>query len=45
MTAFVEQHQVRPVVSAVFPLQRAGDAFDLMEQGGQFGKIVVKMGG
>ncbi len=41
MTAFVARHQVRPVVSEVFPLARAGDAFALMERGEQFGKIVV----
>jgi hypothetical protein len=32
-----------PVVSEVVPMARAGEAFALMERGGQFGKIVVKM--
>ncbi len=41
MTAFVAEKRIRPVVSEVFPLARAGDAFALMERGGQFGKIVV----
>ncbi len=40
---FVVQHQVKPVVSDVFPLERASEAFDLMERGGQFGKIVLKI--
>jgi len=28
-------------VSDVFPLAHAAEAFELMERGGQFGKIVV----
>ncbi|MBT5900973.1 MAG: zinc-binding dehydrogenase [Opitutaceae bacterium] len=43
MIAFVEQHQIRPIVSGTFALSEAAAAFDLMEQGGQFGKIVVTM--
>ena len=43
MNAFVVEKRIRPVVSEVFPLARAGDAFALMERGGQFGKIVVAM--
>jgi NADPH:quinone reductase-like Zn-dependent oxidoreductase len=42
MTEFVALHRLRPVVSAVFPLARASEAFALMERGGQFGKIVVR---
>ena len=38
---FVARHQIRPVVSSVFPLAQADAAFALMERGGQFGKIVV----
>ena len=43
LTAFVERHAVKPVVSDVFPLARAAEAFARMEQGGQFGKIVVSI--
>jgi zinc-binding alcohol dehydrogenase/oxidoreductase len=43
MTAFVELHKLRPVVSHVFPFGRAAEAFELMERGGQFGKIVVRI--
>ncbi len=43
MGVFVAQHQIKPVVSEVFPLSRAADAFALMERGGQFGKIVVRI--
>ena len=41
MVDFVTQHQLKPIVSEVFPVERAGEAFALMERGGQFGKIVV----
>jgi NADPH:quinone reductase-like Zn-dependent oxidoreductase len=44
MVEFVTLHRVRPVVSEVFPLARAAEAFALMERGGQFGKIVLQMG-
>lgn len=43
MIEFVGRHQIKPVVSDVFPLARAADAFALMERGGQFGKIVVRI--
>ena len=43
MLEFVALHRVRPVVSEVFPLVRAGEAFALMERGGQCGKIVVRI--
>jgi NADPH:quinone reductase-like Zn-dependent oxidoreductase len=42
MMASVSRLGIRPVVSDVFPLARGAEAFDLMERGGQFGKIVVK---
>ena len=40
---FVALHRLRPVVSGVFPLAQAGEALALMERGGQFGKIVVRI--
>jgi zinc-binding alcohol dehydrogenase/oxidoreductase len=42
MMAFVAEHAIKPVVSDVFPFEHGPEAFDLMERGGQFGKIVVK---
>lgn len=45
LLTLVTRRKLRPVVSAVFPLARAAEAFELMEKGGQFGKIVVTMGG
>ena len=44
MTAFVAKRKIKPVVSAVFPLAKVAEAFALMEQGGQSGKIVVRVG-
>jgi len=43
MTSFVARHRLKPVVSEVFPLDRSAEAFDLMERGGQFGKIVIRI--
>jgi zinc-binding alcohol dehydrogenase/oxidoreductase len=42
MNDFVSSHALKPVISEVFPFDRAIEAFDLMERGGQFGKIVVR---
>jgi zinc-binding alcohol dehydrogenase/oxidoreductase len=41
MLEFTARHRLKPIVSGVFPLARAAEAFALMERGGQFGKIVV----
>ena len=41
MTQCVNVRGLHPVVSEVVPLERAAEAFALMERGGQFGKIVV----
>jgi NADPH:quinone reductase-like Zn-dependent oxidoreductase len=43
MLSFVSLHRIKPVVSAVFPMTNGAGAFELMEQGGQFGKIVVEI--
>jgi NADPH:quinone reductase-like Zn-dependent oxidoreductase len=43
MRAFVGRHRLVPVVSDVLPLERAAEAFALMERGAQFGKIVVRV--
>lgn len=42
MLKFVEKHQIRPVVDCMFPLSQGNAAFDHMETGGQFGKIVLQ---
>jgi NADPH:quinone reductase-like Zn-dependent oxidoreductase len=43
MVEFVALHRLRPVISEVFPLARAAEAFARMERGDQFGKIVLQL--
>jgi len=43
MVDFVAKHGIKPVISDTFSLAQAREAFELMERGGQFGKIVVTM--
>jgi zinc-binding alcohol dehydrogenase/oxidoreductase len=43
MVEFVKTRRVVPVLSEVFPMDQVAEAFDLMERGGQFGKIVVRI--
>lgn len=43
MINFVEQHRIVPVIDRIFPLCDTAEAFQLMENAGQFGKIVVAM--
>ncbi|MGC4074439.1 MAG: zinc-binding dehydrogenase [Nibricoccus sp.] len=43
MVEFVNARKLKPVVSALLPLEHAEEAFGLMERGAQFGKIVLKM--
>jgi NADPH:quinone reductase-like Zn-dependent oxidoreductase len=42
MLKFVIRHQIVPVVDQVFPLEHGNAAFERMEKGEQFGKIVLK---
>lgn len=43
MMAFVSLHALRPVVDSVFYADEGAAAFARMEEGGQFGKIVLKI--
>lgn len=43
MVAFVAEHRIVPVVDHVFPLTEGQAAFDRMDQGLQFGKIVLRI--
>jgi len=43
MVDFVATHNIKPVVSDTFDLAEAAQAFALMERGGQFGKIVLRI--
>ncbi len=43
MLAFVEKNEVVPVVDSVFPLSEGNQAFEKMDKGEQFGKIVLSI--
>jgi D-arabinose 1-dehydrogenase-like Zn-dependent alcohol dehydrogenase len=43
MVEFVKTHVIKPVVSEVFDLDHIGAAFQRMERGEQFGKLVVRL--
>jgi NADPH:quinone reductase-like Zn-dependent oxidoreductase len=45
MLDFVNRRRLTPVLGGSFPLEQAAAAFALMEQGGQFGKIVLTLPG
>jgi NADPH:quinone reductase-like Zn-dependent oxidoreductase len=39
----MEAHTIQPVIDQVFPLENLAEAFIALQQGGHFGKIVVKI--
>ncbi|MBI5914896.1 MAG: zinc-binding dehydrogenase [Bacteroidetes bacterium] len=43
MLAFVNHHKIVPVVDSVFSLEEGAKAFERMEKGEQFGKIVLRI--
>lgn len=43
LAAFIDLHQIRPVIDARFPVSQISEAFDLMRGGGHFGKIIVEL--
>jgi NADPH:quinone reductase-like Zn-dependent oxidoreductase len=42
MIDFVKQHKLQPVIDSVFALDDINEAFEKMDKGGQFGKIVLR---
>ena len=44
MNKFIVQHKIRPVVDRVFPFEEAVQAYDFMDNGSYFGKIVIRVG-
>jgi NADPH:quinone reductase-like Zn-dependent oxidoreductase len=42
MNAFVAQHGIRPVIDRVFAFAEAQAAFDYMDSGSHFGKVVIR---
>ncbi len=43
MLDFIESRKLMPVIDTVFPLEQIEDAMKRMEQGDQFGKIVLQI--
>jgi NADPH:quinone reductase-like Zn-dependent oxidoreductase len=43
MLQFVSTHQIRPIIDRVFKLDQINEALDYMEEGKQFGKIVIEI--
>lgn len=43
MSAFIAKHRIKPVIDTVFEFKDANAAFELMEKGNFFGKIVIRM--
>ncbi|KAJ5325303.1 uncharacterized protein N7506_008405 [Penicillium brevicompactum] len=43
MIRFYEEHQIRPVVNRVFSFAEAKQAFEFLESGSHFGKVVIKV--
>ena len=41
MLELVKEHKIRPIIDQVFPLEAVNEAFDRMDKGQQFGKILV----
>ncbi len=43
MLAFVQKHRIEPIVDSIFSLSEGAKAFEKMEKGVQFGKIVLQI--
>ncbi|MEO1524228.1 MAG: NAD(P)-dependent alcohol dehydrogenase [Planctomycetota bacterium] len=44
MNAFLAEHQIKPIVDRVFPFGELTAAYDYLESGSHFGKVVVEIG-
>jgi NADPH:quinone reductase-like Zn-dependent oxidoreductase len=43
MNAFIERHRIRPVIDRLYPLDEAAAAYERMDAGRHFGKIVIEV--
>jgi len=43
MNRFIADHTIRPVIDRVFPFEQAPAAYEFMDNGSYFGKIVIRM--
>lgn len=44
LLGFAEEHRLRPVVDRVFSFEEAAAAYDYLESGSHFGKVVIRVG-
>ncbi len=44
VTKLVFDKKLKPVIDSVYPLEQARAAFERLAAGGQFGKIMIKVG-
>ncbi|MGH8175405.1 MAG: zinc-binding dehydrogenase, partial [Steroidobacter sp.] len=43
MNAFIAQHRIRPVIDRVFAFEEAAAAFEYLDSGSHFGKVVIRL--
>jgi zinc-binding alcohol dehydrogenase/oxidoreductase len=43
MLAFIEKHQIHPIIDSVRPFEQIIEAFNDMRDGKIFGKVVIEM--
>ena len=43
MLDFLESRNIKPIIDKIFPLEQIAEAMQRMEQGDQFGKIVLQI--
>ncbi len=44
LSEWIEQYNLAPVIGEVFPLERAAEAYKLLQEGKNYGKVVLKIG-
>jgi len=44
MNRFLAEHKIRPVVDRAFSFEEAAKAYEFMDNGSYFGKIVIRVG-
>jgi NADPH:quinone reductase-like Zn-dependent oxidoreductase len=44
MNAFLTEHEIRPVIDREFAFEEADEAYDYLESGSHFGKVVMRVG-
>jgi NADPH2:quinone reductase len=44
LSEWIEKHKLAPVIGEVFPLERAAEAYTLLQEGKNYGKVVLMIG-